>query len=482
VSEGPVPAIVSAPVGHGREPLYDSASFRDRRSRVFYQDGQVLRALDARGTEDWRALSRTRLFGRLVREGALIATDELGGITPPRSLAGGPWCTVLRHDPVPVISYPFEWSFTMMKDAALRHLDIMLRALDEKLVLKDASPYNYQWVGVRPVLIDIGSFAPLIAGEPWIGYRQFCRMFLYPLLLEAYRGIPCQPWLRASIEGVDAETCWRVLSAANLLRPGVLRDVYLQYRFERACAATGADVRSDLQRAGFTADMLKVNLRRLQRVIDGLDSPRTSAWTDYAQTNQYEARDQQAKTEFVARICASRRWRLVWDIGSNTGAYSRIAGDAAGYVLALDADAVTVNHLYESLKQEERTRLLPLMFDVADPSPPLGWRNRERPTLEERGRPDLVLFLAVLHHLVIGAGIPLPDVIDWLASLEASVVIEFVDRDDPMVRRLLGQKNEPYADYDRAAFERCLSAAFDITDRRALESGTRRLYAAERRR
>jgi hypothetical protein len=229
--------------------------------------------------------------------------------------------------------------------------------------------------------------------------------------------------------------------------------------------------------------MLRANLTRLRRVVEGLHSPRRdSTWADYAVTHQYEQGDERLKAEFVERVCTSRSAHLAWDVGANTGAFSRIAARSADYVLALEADAVSVDRLYASAKEEGSSRILPLVFDVADPSPALGWRNQERRILSERGRPDLVLCLAVLHHLVISAGIPLTEVISWLASLGTSIVIEFVDRADPMVQRLLRQKNEDYADYERSAFERGLAARFDVTDRRALESGTRVLYAAEPRR
>jgi hypothetical protein len=464
------------------DPTYEAGSFRDRRARVFYDGDDVLRALDARAAHDWREFSRTPLCRQLTEERALVATDEVPARAWPASPPSTEWAAILRHARIPFISYPFEWPFGMLRDAALLHLDIMRRALASRFVLKDATPYNYQWVGARPQLIDVSSIVPLVPGEPWIAYRQFCRMFLNPLLLEAYGGMPFQPWLRGSLDGMDAETCWRALPAGSILRRGVLRDVYLQARFERAYGGSSADLRTDLRDAGFTTGMLDANLDRLTRIIGRLRSPRTrSTWADYATTHGYDGADEAAKEGFVRRACSSRRWRLAWDLGANTGHYSRIAAESAEYVLALDADAVSVERLYASLRTDGHSRVLPLVFDIADPSPGLGWRGRERRSLPDRGKPDLILCLALLHHLVISAGVPMAEVVDWLTSLGASLIVEFVDREDPMVQRLLRQKHEPYADYDRSHFERQLSSAFTVTARHQLGSGTRVLYAAERR-
>src|SRR5512133_1851854 len=213
----------------------EPASFRDPEARVVYSaSGEVLRELSPRAREDWDALERTRFFRRALEDGRIVATEELEP-------------GLLRHERLPFVSYPYEWPFEMLRDAALLQLSLLDDALAEGFVLKDGSPYNVQWRGSEPVFVDVGSFERLREGEPWAGYRQFCMLFLYPLMLQAYRGVPFQPWLRGAIDGITPAEANRLLSMRDRLRRGVLTHVVLHSRLERRYAAVeGRDVRAEL--------------------------------------------------------------------------------------------------------------------------------------------------------------------------------------------------------------------------------------------
>ena len=382
----------------------------------------------------------------------------------------------------------------MLKDAALLHLEVLRAALTADMILKDGSSYNIQWIGTRPVFVDIPSFTRLKPGEPWAGYRQFCRHFLFPLLLATYRDVPFQPWLRGSLEGIEAGECRRLMSALDMLRPGVLAHVYLQARAEarygestgtarRRGGASGGDVRAALRKAGFHAGLIRTNVERLSRLVGKLHWRRTrSRWAYYSAQLPYSEEEQAEKAAFVRRVVHARDRSMVWDLGCNTGAFARIAAERARTVVAMDGDALAVEQLYRALRKEDagaRARILPLVVDVTDPSPDRGWRGAERRSPERRGRPELVLVLALVHHLVIGASIPLPEVVAWLAELGAAVICEFVEREDPMVQALLNAKSERYPDYDRRVFERCWSEAFETRARMVLGSGRRILYYGE---
>jgi hypothetical protein len=367
----------------------------------------------------------------------------------------------------------------MLKDAAILQLDLLLAALDEGLILKDCSSYNVQWRGARPVFIDVSSFEPLEPGAPWPGYRQFCQLFLYPLMLQAYKDVPFQPWLRGSLEGIPPEACDRVMSARDHLRPGVLLHVHVQARAKAALEHTTRDLRSDLQQAGFNAGLIRANITRLRKLISSLTwTPRRSAWSEYTDTHGYGVSDTAAKTEFVRQATGARRRRLVWDLGANVGVHSRIAAENNAYVVALDGDHVTIERLYRALKHENEHRILPLVIDLADPSPGLGWLGAERRPLDARGRPDLVLALALVHHMVISSNVPLADWVDWLCNLAPEVVVEFVDKDDPMTRRLLRNKQDQYEDYARENFARLLATRMAIVRELPLQCGTRVIYHA----
>ena len=459
------------------ESVLEPGSFRDRSARVFYAGGEVYRALSGRALEHWEALAATEFHGRFVREGSLIRSERIDPAAVPFPPGRASWAGMLRHETVPFVSYPYEWSFGMLRDAALLQLDLLLAALDEGLTLKDASPYNVQWRGALPVFVDVASFEKRTPGEPWVGYRQFCQLFLYPLLMVAYRDLPFQPWLRGSLEGLEAETCLKVLGRRAMLRPGVGTHVYLQARAEAAYGSTTRDVRSELRAAGFNEQLIKANARRLRRLVAGLRwRRRRSTWSAYTDCGHYGEADAAAKAGFVRAVTAARAPRLAWDLGCNTGTYARVAAEGVGRVVAMDGDHLAIERLYQALHAERDERVLPLVVNLADPSPDLGWRNLERKRLTARGRPDLILCLALVHHMVIGANVPLHEFLDWLSGLGADIVIEFVTREDEMVRRLLRNREDQYDDYQLDVFERELSARCAVLRRQVAASGTRILY------
>ena len=387
---------------------------------------------------------------------------------------------LLRHDRIPFVSYPYEWPFEMLRDAALLELDLLEEALGEGVVIKDGSPYNVQWRGASPVFVDVGSFEALRPGEPWAGYRQFCMLFLYPLLLQAYKGVACQPWLRGSLDGISPAECRNVLSTRDLLRRGVLTHVVLHARLERRHADRRRDVRAELRAAGFRSELIRANVRRLRRLITRLERRKTSSeWSGYRDTGPYSEADTERKDAFVRAATAKRRLSLVWDLGCNDGRYSRLAAADADYVVALDAEEPLVGSLYAELAREQARTILPLVVDLADPSPGLGWRGAERKSLSERGRPELTLCLALVHHLAITRNIPLDEVVRWLRELDSALVVEFAARDDPMVQRLLAAKRAGmHADYDRGRFEGLLSELFAVERSEELPSRRRSLYFA----
>jgi SAM-dependent methyltransferase len=304
-------------------------------------------------------------------------------------------------------------------------------------------------------------------------------LFLYPLLLQAYRGVPFQPLLRGSLEGIEPSVCRRLFSMRDFFRRGVLSNVVLHARLERSHGEPGGAVRRELEEAGFGADLVKANVARLRKLVSRLEPQWSeSAWSDYRSCNTYSDDEAQRKAEVVQTIARALSPKLVWDLGCNDGRYSRLVAEHADYTVAIDSDETTIDNLYRSLAADNEHSILPLVVDMADPSPALGWRGLERKTLVERGRPELVLCLAFVHHLAITRNIPVRSLLEWLRSLESSVLVEFPARDDPMVRNLLEAKRPGlHGDYDRESFDRLLSEFFRI-ERTTDLSSTRTLYFA----
>jgi hypothetical protein len=451
-------------------------SFRDRHSRVLRSDGRIIRVLDETAAADWQALTKSPFLRDAMQRGSVVATREIdlaqAGTPDPR------WVLALEHDRIPFLSWPYEWSFGMLKDAALLHLQLLDESLDAGFTMKDGSAYNLQWKGAKPCFIDLGSFERWRSGEPWAGYRQFCQLMLFPLLVQSHLDIDFQPLLRGSLEGLDVGFVNNTFGLSRRFRRGVFAHVYLQSALTNRLGDTKRDIRKDMKSAGFNQELVKSNAKRMRGLIEKLSWRRSqSEWGDYTKEHNYSYDDHQRKAEFVRDAAARENPELCWDMGANTGQFSAIAAEYSEQVIAADIDALAVERHYQHLKSHGPNNILPLVYNVADPSPGLGWRGIERQALEERGRPELILALALVHHLVISANLPMSDLIAWLASLtKRALVIEFVAREDEMVKRLLRNRDDQYDDYQPGFFKTCLERHFVIEASLTVNQGNRILF------
>ena len=454
----------------------NAGSFRDRDGRVYHYQQRVFRGLSESALSSFRQLREKPFYIKLVESGKLIGTREITlEENPLPDDVKTQWAGFLEHDPVPVISYPYEWTFSMLKAAASLQLHLVERAVSNGFTLKDATPYNIQFVDRKPVFIDIPSFEPLPQSEPWAGYRQFCEMFLFPMFLQAYKGCNFQPFMRASINGIDVQTAASLFGFRDRFRKGVMSHVWLQSKLDRRFGGASENVRSSLKSAGFNRELILVNVRKMQKLVKKLEwQAAGSEWGDYTEFHNYSDEDHVLKEDFIREVIAAEKPATVWDIGCNTGQFSRIAASGCRQVLSTDIDHVAVERLF--LNPETPHNILALVQNVADPSPNWGWRNRERSDLQTRSRPDLVLCLALIHHVVITANIPLAEFVDWLAGLTDKLVIEYVSRKDDKVQTLLRNKEDKYQDYSRESLEANLRRHFNIRAQQDVNDGDRTLY------
>ncbi|MCZ7527316.1 MAG: class I SAM-dependent methyltransferase [Acidimicrobiia bacterium] len=414
-----------------------------------------------------------------------MATEVVPEPEQARLGLAGRFALVLEHERIPFVSYPYEWTFSMLQDAAVLHLDLLLAALEAGAGMKDGYAFNVQWKGTRPVFIDLPSFEAGAGSGPWAGYRQFCQTFLYPLMLQAHKDVSFQPFLRGQVDGLTPAQMRNLLDGRDRYRRGVFRHVHLHRAIEQRFGKSSTrSVERELKDAGFGAELTRAVARKLRTLVERLRWKRASStWSDYQRTCTYTDADREAKAAFVGRVTGSRRRDVVVDLGCNEGTYARLAADHAGLVVAVDADDLVVDHLYRALRDQGVANVLPLVMNLLDPSPGLGWRGRERASFADRVRPDLVMALALVHHLAVAGNVPLAEVVDWLRSFDAEVVVELVDREDPMARRLLANKPAGvHDDYGLETFERLLGGAFDVVDREQLPSGTRTIFHAVPRR
>ncbi len=458
----------------------DTGSFRDPDGRIYLHSERVFRGLSETALHSYRKVSESRFFRKFSESGALVKTWELAdNDNPLPAQIRSDWAGFLEHERIALISYPYEWSFSMLKAAAMLQLRLTEAAIKEGFSLKDATPYNVQFVGKKPVFIDIASLEELRDGEPWAGYRQFCEMFLFPLMLQSYKGIQFQPFLRSRIDGIDVQTAGRLFSFRDRFRKGVFGNVWLQAKLDRRYGGSSENVRSSLKSAGFNRELILVNIRKLKKLIASMQwEGDGSEWGDYTSFHNYSDDDHIRKEEFVAECVRDGHPGTVWDIGCNTGQFSRIAARHCKQVVATDIDHFAIERLFRD--PDTPANVLPLVQNVADPSPNWGWRNLERRDLQHRSQPGMVLCLALIHHVVITANIPLAEFIAWLAGVTDQLVIEYVSRKDDKVQTLLRNKEDKYWDYRQAYLEEQLEKHFRIHRRIELRKGLRTLYWCQR--
>ena len=427
----------------------DPASYRDPAGHVHVIGRKVYRSILPAGVEQYTAARDSGFLDLATRNGRLIEGREVApavlGDEAPNAVH------VLEHPRIEFISYPYCWSFDGLQAAGLLTLDLHLDALEHGLTLSDASAYNIQFLGPRPIFIDYLSLMRYEEGQVWLGYRQFCEHFLNPLLLTAKTGVAFQPWFRGSLEGIPSADLGAVLPWRAKLHPLVAMHVVVQGRMQRS--VTAARTKTALKiRLSKTA--LMNNLRSMRSLVEKLKPPSSqrSPWQNYEQTAQYTHDERAAKARFVGEMIRACGATTVWDLGCNSGEYSEIAlSSGARSVIGFEPDPGALNAAF----QRARTKglnFLPLSLDLTNPSPSLGWRQQERMGLAERRNADFVLCLALLHHLVLGRNLPLEEVLDWLLSLAPRGVVEFVPKEDPMAAQLLTWKAKVAPDYNRDNF------------------------------
>jgi len=463
------------------ELVAESGSFRDPSGRVYELGGRIIRGIDGATAEDFEKLSREKFFIRGMEKGGIIpstqiVSEEFSG----EDFSGNvSWAGFLEHEKIPFISYPYEWSFSMLRDAALLQLGILEDAFNAGWMMKDATPYNIQWRGAKPVFIDTPSFLPRMKGEQWVSYRQFCMLFLTPLMLKGYLDINHTDILRANLDGLTPPEAACYFRGLSRFRRGVLSHIFFPATVERSIAKRERDAVPVQKRKGvIQSDAMVLGLiQQMKRLVTSINRPiGHTDWSKYELTHSYEDMDFKEKEAFVNVHSGSRHRSMVWDIGCNTGHFSKIVAKFSETVIAIDGDHDAVEQLYLRESAQENSNILPLNLNLANLSPAQGWAGSERKAFDKRGRPELVLCLALIHHMRISANIPCALFLDWLSSLKSEAIIEFVDRSDEMVIKLLANKKEQYDDYSLEIFERQVRERFEVIASQDLKGGKRRIY------
>lgn len=431
-------------------------SFRDPSGQVFLDNGRIVRTINSCYREHWQQAVDSGLLEYAVESGKMPSFTE-------RCATSGEW-KCLDVERIPFITYPYEWCFSQLRDAALLTLQLQHAALERGMILKDASAFNVQFIGPKPVFIDMLSFETLQDGVPWHAYRQFCMHFLAPVALQAYLGLWCSSLSRNWIDGIPISHACAMLPFRVRFKPGLALHLFAHAHMERR----HADTRVSAAKAG----KVRVSRKSLQNLttsltqcIEGIRLPaQKTQWGDYYADTNYSSGGAAAKLAIVGRIAKEYDGGcLAVDLGANTGVYSAALAPHFKRVLAVDSDPLAVERHYLQLKSSGPGNILPLVVDLGNPSPALGWASEERESFQGRCSADFVMALALVHHLVIAAGIPLYRVAGFFASLlkpGGRLLVEFVPKEDSQVQRLLAARNDIFEDYTIEGFRRAFEPDF----------------------
>ena len=451
-------------------PEIENSSFRDPSGFVYYREGVCYRQINPVYKECYDYFLESGLYQKLVNEKLLIPHETVSSSHLPFS---GGYLTI-RPEPIPFISYPYEWCFTQFKKAALATLDILKHALDHNMILKDANAYNIQFNNGQPLLIDTLSFEKYKEGETWAGYKQFCENFLGPLALMSYKDIRLGRMLREYIEGIPLDLISSLLPKKTYLNFHLIIHIHLHARYQK-----------DYSRKQSSAVKSKaVSKKSLLGLINSLESsikkmhwisPK-SEWVDYYSDCAHVSEFLEDKVNLVSGYLDFLKPKAVWDLGANTGVFSRIASNKGIPTISMDIDPGCVEKSYLQALNNGEKNLLPLWVDLNNPSPGIGWENRERMSFRERGPAETVLALALIHHLAISNNVPLARIARFFNNICQSLIIEFVPKSDPMVQKLLATRKDIFPDYTQSVFEKEFQAFFKIIRSEQVGDSNRTLY------
>lgn len=445
-----------------------SSSFRDPSGFIFTYNEEKYRQVNEEYKKAYDLLKSSGLYDMLCANNFMVKHEEVD-IKP---FCASNCYKTIKPAQISFISYPYEWCFSQLKDAALLTLQIQKTALEHDMTLKDASAYNIQFQNGRPIFIDTLSFEKYQNGTPWVAYRQFCQHFLAPLALMAKTDIRAGQLLRCYIDGIPLDLASRLLPFFSRISASIYMHIHLHARSIKKYENSRVAKKSDISK--FSLFAIIDNLTTLIKSLKW--KPVGTEWGNYYQDNNYTEKGFAHKKALVAKYLSEVNPRFVWDFGGNTGHFTRLASNRSASCLCFDIDPAAVEENYRTVRAQKEKNILPLVLDLTNPSPGLGWKNLERKKIDERGHADLVLALALIHHLCIDNNIPLADAAEYFAIHGDFLIIEFVPKEDSQVQRLLSSREDIFTGYDRENFEKQFEKYFIIKERLKIEETCRHLY------
>lgn len=455
-----------------------AGSFRDPSGFVFRQDGSLYRQVNESYGEHYEKLMSSGLYKELSDRGLLVSHREVD-LPPPVPQEA---YKVIKPERVRFISYPYEWCFSQFKDAALATLRIQRIAIEFGMSLKDSSAFNIQFNAGKPVHIDTLSFEEYREGEPWVAYRQFCQHFLAPLAIMSYTDVKLNQLLRIYLDGIPLDLASSLLPLGSRFRFTLLSHIHFHAKSQKRFSGHVDAVKQ-----------VKENGKKMSRtaflgLIDSLESAirklswksRDTLWGDYyGGSSNYSPEALEHKKELVGNFLDEVEPGEVWDLGANVGVFSRVSSERGIRTISFDFDPGCVESNYLKCREEGRENTLPLLLDLTNPSPGIGWQNEERTSLADRGPTDTALALALVHHLAISNNTPLDKIADFFSRICRSLIVEFIPKEDEQVQKLLASREDIFTDYSRDNFEKSFERVFSILKAERIKDTKRTVYLME---
>ena len=455
---------------------FEPGSFRDPSGRVFYKNNRVFRSLSKNGAKRFEFLKKNNLLEDLIKKEYLINSKEC--LENINNLQINYKYKILEHEKINFISYPYEWTFTQLKDAAIFHLDLQLYLLEKNAKLIDASAYNIQFKKNKPIFIDLLSIDEYKEGEYWYAHKQFCENFLNPLVLSSKKGINFNNWFRGNLEGISTSDIYSVLSFFDFVSPTLFFHIFLLNKFDEKTKIDPDIINKKISTAKkLTKKSYSNILVQLKNYITNLkNKKKISSWGNYSDTNTYKFDEEQKKINLINNFVDRNNIKFLVDFGCNDGKYSKYAANQKNIeVVGIDFDLNALDRAFVDSKNN-KSNFFPIFLDFSNPSSNLGWNNKERKSFKDRVNFDSMIALAVIHHLVIAKNIPIEDAIKWLTSFAPKGLIEFVPKDDPTVKIMLKLKGDIFPEYNEENFQNILSKHCIIKNITKITSSERKIY------
>ena len=450
----------------------ENSSFRDPSGFLFYENGILFRQINKSYEKHYLKLMSSGLYDELISKNLMISHEDVD--ISVKSLDG---FKIIKPEKIQFISYPYEWSFSQFRDAAILTLEIQKISLKHNMVLKDASSYNIQFKNNHPIFIDSLSFEEYVEGQTWNAYGQFCRHFVAPIALMSNKDIRLQQLLRIHIDGIPLDLASKLLPIKTLAMFSLISHIHFHSKSEKKYSSKKINVK-------------KINMKRrsfeglIESLLSGIKKSKLkledTEWGDYYDDTNYTNESFNKKQKIVKEFLNLSNPDVVWDLGSNTGIFSRIASETCSTVISFDIDPLAIEKNYLYLKNKNIKNILPLLMDLANPSGNIGWDNNERMSLINRGPTDMILALALIHHLVITNNIPLDRLVNFFQKLTRYLIIEFIPKEDSQISRLLVSREDIFKNYDKQNFENEFSKKFNIIKTVNIKNTLRTLYLMEK--